>query len=123
MILIDDQRQAANQYLSTLSSEEKQSIIDFMQKNCKSNLEGVYNIPRLVFLNGYFYGKTLHSGKVKISEYLESPFVEMAKSVYFDANVNARTSELDNFINNPTEEQKAASACFSKGFDFFRKSN
>ena len=123
MVIIDDKREIANKYVNSLTNQEKQSIINFMLKYCKSSLNGVYNIPRLVFLNGYYYGKILNSGKLTISEYLESPFAEMLKSVQFNKEVNAKISDLDVFMNNPTDEQKAASDCFSKGFNYFRSKN
>jgi hypothetical protein len=110
---MDSKKFLAQDYESLLSKDDKLKIEKFVRNTPKTDFDEVYSFPRMVFLNGYYYAKSITENIKELDEYMEKPFVKMAKT---KVNIEGkRLSELERFIWRPEPNEIIVRDCFIAG--------
>jgi hypothetical protein len=119
--MIDNKQPLAKEYESLLSKQEKIEIENYVRAKFEDELDYVYSFPRFVFLNGYYYAKVVNMKLSNMDEYMEKPFLKMAKT-YIKID-NKRTTELDRFIWRPRRDEMIVRDCFIAGMKAYENEN
>lgn len=77
------------------------------------------DIPKMVFLNGYFYAMVKHQKIVEYQEYLETPFATMFYENVPCLRTRTSTPRIEIFLTKPSEKEEAPSKCFAAGVNYY----
>jgi hypothetical protein len=119
--MIENKQPLAKEYESMLSKQEKIEIENYVRAKFEDDLKYVYSFPRLVFLNGYYYAKIINMKLSNKDEYMDNPFLKMAKT-YVKVD-DKKITELERFIWRPRRDEMIVRDCFIAGIKAYENEN
>ena len=110
----------AEQYASTVSEKDEQSMVDYIKDYyTEDQMNHFLSVPKMVFLNGYYYAKSKTEKLIPITDYMETLFVRLVKLKVYDPKTRRYFRKIDNMGN---EASTPTMKCFFAGMEAYQKS-
>jgi hypothetical protein len=111
----------ADAYAAKVSKKDERSMTDYIKEYyTKDQMEHVLSVPKMVFLNGYYYAKSKAERLLPLADYLETPFQRLVKLKVYNPKTRSYFRKVDNM--GEKESKTPVMRCFFAGVKAYQNS-
>jgi len=111
----------ADAYAAKVSKKDEQSMVNYIKEHyTEDQMNHFLSVPKMVFLNGYYYAKIKAEKLLPVADYMETPFVRLVKLKVYNPKTRSYFRKIDNM--SEEESKTPVMRCFFAGIKAYQNS-